>query len=90
MFDYDHTPGHVTFIMCVCWLNYLCVFPSFPLSPSPSFKTSRYNCGPLHMKDKKRFEEKTREDMVKKARERRKEDIRAKELLHRQIQDDRK
>lgn len=49
---------------------------------------SRYNLGEEHMRDQERFALKSREEAVKKARERRRADMLAKEQIRRQIQED--
>ena len=51
---------------------------------------ARYNLGADHARDKERFAQKEREEAVKKARERRLEDFRAKEKIRKQIRDDRR
>ena len=51
---------------------------------------SRYNLSAEHVRDKERFAQKEREEAVKKARERRRADILAKERLRREIQADRR
>ena len=51
---------------------------------------ARYNLGAAHTEGKERFAAKEREEAVKKARERRKEDMRAKDLLRRELEADKR
>lgn len=50
----------------------------------------RYVLGPEHVREKERFAQKEREEAIRKARERKREDIKAKERLRRQIEEDRR